>query len=279
MLSKVQKLSLISILILALLVLASIYLPPGIDWRLTYRPAALAVMSGRSPYSIDSYFNAPWTIILLLPFALLPENIGRAALLIIGLGSYAFVIHKLGAKLPALIAFLISPIILHSLLNSNIDWLPLLGLIMPPQIGLLFLAIKPQMGIGVAFFWMIEAWRKGGFLECIRVFWPVVLALLISFVMFGPWPLLFNHTKAVTQDFNASLWPSSIPVGIVLLVAALHRRNIKYAMASSPCLSPYVLFHAWSGALASLASQPIEMIAAVAGLWILVIYRTFSGAL
>ena len=44
-------------------------------------------------------------------------------------------------------------------------------------------------------------------------------------------------------------------------------------MAASPCLSPYVLLHAWSGALASLASLNAEMVAAVIGLWIMVILR------
>jgi hypothetical protein len=44
-------------------------------------------------------------------------------------------------------------------------------------------------------------------------------------------------------------------------------------MAASPCLSPYVLFHAWSGALASIAPLRFEMIAVVIGLWILVILR------
>lgn len=48
-------------------------------------------------------------------------------------------------------------------------------------------------------------------------------------------------------------------------------------MAASPCLSPYVLLHAWSGALASVVSFTPEIIAAVVGLWILVFIRFFSN--
>ncbi len=270
---------LIFVLILVLIVLGSIYLPAGIDWRDTYRPATLAVISGKSPYSVDIFFSAPWGLIPFIPLALLPVNIGRAILLLIGIGSFAFTAYKLGAKPLAMTAFLLSPPVIHCLLNSNIEWLPLLGLIMPPQIGLFFIAIKPQIGIGVGIFWLIEAWRRKGFQEVIRVFWPITLTLLISFLLFGLWPLRFRDTMTLTRAYNASLWPSSIPVGLTLLVASIRTRNVRYALASSPCLSPYVLLHAWVGALVSIVSQPIETITAVVGLWILVIIRAFSGAL
>lgn len=276
---RIAQVVLVCLLTLFLIVLGSLYLPPGIDWTDTYRPASLALLSGKSPYNVDIFFVAPWGLIPLIPFALLPENIGRAILFLLGIGSFAFSAHRLGAKPPALIAFLFSPPVIHCLLNSNIEWLPLLGFIMPPQIGLFFIAIKPQIGIGVGLFWLIEAWRRDGFREIVRVFWPVSLALLISFAIFGLWPLRFNDTLTLTRAYNASLWPSSIPIGLTLLVASIRKRNIKYAIAASPCLSPYVLLHAWVGALVSAVSQPVETITAVIGLWILVIIRAFSGAL
>lgn len=276
---RIAQIALICLFTLILIVVASLYLPPGIDWRDTYRPATLALVSGKSPYSVDIFFIAPWGLIPLIPFALLPENIGRAILFLLGIGSFAFTAHRLGAKPPALIAFLLSPPVAHCLLNSNIEWLPLLGFIMPPQIGLFFIAIKPQIGIGVGLFWLIDAWRRDGFREVIRVFWPVSFALLISFFIFGLWPMRFQDTLSLTRAYNASLWPSSIPIGLTLLVASIRKRNINYAMASSPCLSPYVLLHAWVGALVSVVSQPVETITAVIGLWILVIIRVYSGDL
>ena len=270
---RIAQFTLVCLLALILIVLGSRYLPAGIDWRDTYRPATLALLSGKSPYSVDIFFSAPWGLIPLVPFALLPENLGRATLFLLGIGSFAFTAHLLGAKPLALIAFLLSPPVMHCLLNSNIEWLPLLGFIMPPQIGLFFIAIKPQIGAGVGFFWLIEAWRRGGFREVVRVFCPVLLALLISFAIFGLWPLRFSDTLTLTGAYNASLWPISIPIGLTLLGTSLRKRNIKYAMASSPCLSPYVPFHAWVGALVAIMSEPIETIVAVIGLWILVIIR------
>lgn len=257
---------------------AALYLPEGIDWRDTYRPAALAILNGRSPYSVDIFFAAPWGLLPLLPFALLPANLGRGMLFLVGMVAYAYTAYKLGARPVALAAFLASPPVIHGLLNSNIEWLPLLGFVMPPQIGLFFVSIKPQIGSAVAIFWLVEAWRNGGLREVLRVFLPVTLALLASFALFGLWPMRFQDTLTLTRSYNASLWPGSIPVGVALLVASIYRRNIRFAMGASPCLSPYVLLHAWSGALVAIVNQPVELVAAVVGLWILVFYRAFAGA-
>ena len=68
----------------------------------------------------------------------------------------------------------------------------------------------------------------------------------------------------------------SIPVGLALLVAAVRKRRIEYAMGASPCLSPYVLFHSWSSALVSIVSLEAETVAAVVGLWVVVIIRAVS---
>jgi hypothetical protein len=154
---RIVQITLICLLIIILVVLASLYLPPGIDWIDTYRPATLALLSGKSPYSVDIFFIAPWELIPLIPLALLPENIGRAILLLLGISSFAFTAYRLGAKPSSLIAFLLSPPVAHCLLNSNIEWLPLLGFIMPPRIGLFFITIKPQIGISVGLFWLVEA--------------------------------------------------------------------------------------------------------------------------
>lgn len=68
----------------------------------------------------------------------------------------------------------------------------------------------------------------------------------------------------------------SIPVGLALVVASIRKRKMEYAMGAAPCLSPYVLFHSWSGALAAILSAQAETLIAVAGLWILVILRTIN---
>ncbi len=213
---------------------------------------------------------------MLAPLALLPEAVGRVMLIFCGLISYAFIAHRLKAKLIAIVFLLLSPLVMHMLLNGNIDWLASFGFILPPQLGLFFISTKPQIGIAVAPFWLVEAWRQGGWKLVVRTFAPFTIVLLLSFVIFGFWPSYSFSYGVAEVWFNASLWPMSIPVGLALLVASIRKRKIEYAMAASPCLSPYALFYSWTGALLAIVSSTPETIAAVIGLWILVAIRFFS---
>jgi len=145
--------------------------------------------------------------------------------------------------------------------------------------GLLLVTVKPQVGAGVALFWFVEAWRIGGVREVVRVFAPVTLIVLVSFVIFGLWPTRFVGTVEYSSGaFNASLWPWSIPVGFALLTAAIRRRDMRPAMAAAPCLAPHVVFHSWIVALAAMVKLDVELIAAVVGLWVLVVIRAVTGA-
>lgn len=266
-------------IILAIILL----LPNGVDWTLTFRPAALVLANGQSPYNspkvLAPYAGAPWGLLPLLPLALLPESAGRAVLFFISLGSFAYTAVRLGAKRLALVAFLLSPPVMHCLLNANLDWMPLLGFILPPQIGLFFLAVKPQVGIAVAFFWLVEAWRTGGIRSVARVFGPVGVVLLVSFLFYGLWPMNVIKVSEHTTFWNYSFWPASLPVGIALTIAALRSRNAKFALAASPCFSPHVLLHSWSGVLIAFVNREPELLGAVIGFWTFLIGRAILAGM
>jgi hypothetical protein len=261
-------------IILAVSFLIAPIVPPAVDWTTTFRPATLALLSGESPYGRFYLVHAPWTLVMLTPLALLPEAVGRVMLIFCALISYAFIAHRLKAKPIAIVFLLLSPLVMHLLLNGNMDWLASLGFILPPQLGLFFISIKPQIGIAVAPFWLVEAWRQGGWKLVVKTFAPFTIVLFLSFLIFGFWPSY--SFKVIEVWYNASLWPMSIPVGLALLVTSLRKRKIEYAMAASPCLSPYALFYSWTGALLAIVSSTPETIAAVIGLWILIAIRFFS---
>lgn len=263
----------IGMIIAVLTVLIVNYLPHGVDWRNAFRPATQATLDLKSPYSIDGYYNPPWAIIPLIPLALLPESVGYAFLILLSLAIFSYTAHRLGAKPIVVIAILLSPPVLHSLLNGNIDAFAVLGFVLPPQIGLFFVLIKPQIGIALALYWLIEAWRQGGMRQVIQIFSPITVVMLGSFLLFGLWPLRF--IQEIDLWWNASLWPISIPVGLVLVAAAIRYRQMGFAMVASPCLSPYVLFHAWVGVLFALVSRIPMIIMIVLGLWILVGLQAF----
>lgn len=251
-------------------------LPGGVDWAHFFQPAALKLLMFQSPYDIWGFPSPPWALLPMLPFAILPPAISRAGWFVLSLIMFAWSIYRLGAKPIALAAFVGSPLVMHSLLNANIDWMVIFGFTLPPQIGLFFISVKPQMGSVVALFWLAEAWRKGRGREVARVFAPFTLVLLLSFAVYGFYPEDWV-TEEIGVWWNASLWPLSIPIGLTLAVAAVHRRRMQLAMAASPLLSPYVLFHAYSGALAALASYTVEMVTAVIGLWMLVLIRASTS--
>lgn len=254
--------------------------PPalGIDWRQTYRPASVAILQGRNPYDVSvapdaPFFAAPWGLLPLLPIALLPVELGRAVIMVGGLFVFAYTAKKLGATPIAMIAFLLSPPVMHCIVNANVEWLPLLGFVLPPPIGLFFIAVKPQTGFAVGVFWLVEAWRTGRTRQVVRTFAPISAAFLISFVLYGIWPLRLGTVLTYGSGFNSSLWPLSLPIGLALLVTSIQKRQMAYAMPASPCLSSYVLFHSWSSAMAALITLPLQLITAVVGLWIVVLMR------
>jgi len=158
---KTIQIIIFSIIFFVLILIIADFLPPGIDWDETFRPASLALLNLGSPYDISGFFYPIWTLIPILPLALLPNSIGRAAFMILSLLAYAYSAYKLGGRRFAFVAFLLSPIVMHALLNANLDWMPLLGFVLPPQVGLLLVVIKPQVGWIVALFWFVEAWREG----------------------------------------------------------------------------------------------------------------------
>lgn len=232
----------------------------------------------KSPYSTDvapenPFIAAPWGLVLLILLALLPIDLGRTFLFAISLISFAYSAKKLGANLMAITAFLLSPPVVYCLLRANIEWIPLLGFVLPARIGIFFILVKPQTGFALGIFWFIEAWRNGGWREVCYKFWPVTIVILVSFILFGFWPLNALHILGIAQDFNASLWPISIPFGIVLICLSLFKREAKFAIAASPFLSPYVLFYSWISAIVALSARTLIMISTVFGLWLYAIIR------
>jgi hypothetical protein len=263
----------ITVVLLVLIVVLALYFPFGPDWRMTYHRAANELLAGRNPHDLPHprFLNPVWILLPILPLEPLPMRVGGAIFLMMSLGGFALAAYRLGAKPVAMGAFVASPPVLHCLLNGNIDWIPLVGVTLPPQIGLFFISAKPQIGITVALFWLVESWRKGRAKEVARVFAPVIVALLITFVLFGFW--VQKWTEQPEQWWNASLFPWSVPFGLYCMARAIRQREIKYALPAGPSLSPYVIFHSWSAAVIAVVSRDRWTLAVSAALWVLIVLR------
>jgi hypothetical protein len=243
--------------------------PYGIDWSNTYRPVCWLVLTGHSPYENHWFYNPPWALIPLIPLALLPEAIGRGLLFSISLIILFYVLRKRGASRISLLAFLLSPPGIGLVYGGNIDAIAMLGFILPPPIAIFFLAIKPQVGIGLMIYWFVTYLIERDYRQIVRVFGPLSVAILISILAFPRWIDEGNHLAA-----NSSLWPWSLVLGLVALAHAINRRRSGYAIAAGPALSPYLSFQTWSTPLVALAPHSLEMVAASIGLWLLVVVHS-----
>lgn len=270
-LSRTQQIGLVVVAGLAA-VSVGYFLPGGSDWYNVIRPASRALLSGQSPYSVPFWFSPVWGLLPFLPLALLPAEIGHAILFAVALGAYTYTVGKMNAKPLAMVAFLLSPPIVTALWINSTDWIALLGFVLPPQIGLFFAAVKPQLGLPIAIFWFAEALREGP-REVLRVFGPVAVASGLMIAVYGVSPFLAG-TELINIAHNASLWPASLPVGLGLVAAALRKWDVRYAIAAGPCLSPYVMITSWSAPLLALSASTVEMAAAVGGFWIIAYLQT-----
>jgi hypothetical protein len=242
------------------------------DWLTCFKPAVLQFISGQNPYAGGAcFYNAPWLLIPFIPLAFLPDIPSILVIWVIAVLSVVIVAQKLGASSVTIAILLLSPALGYELFVTNLNWLIALGLILPPQIGLFFLLAKPQLGMVVALFWLVESWRAEGIRKVIKIFAPVAAALLISLIIYGLWPL---HAMWLEDaHWNVSMFPQSIGIGLLLAYHALKSHKIGFAILASPFFAPYVGFHSWVFCLLGLAASPVESLLAVIGLWAFIIFR------
>lgn len=264
---QIALISLFSVLMIAMYFgVLQIWSTVGIDWKETFFPAARAVLNGESPYTVPTFRNAPWTILFLLPFAILSETMGGILFFLASLGVYAWAAYRLQASRLALAVFLLSPPVVYGMRMLNVDIFVLIGFTLPAQLGLFFVLIKPQMGIAMIPFWLFQSYREGGIPKVISTFAPVTLVTGVSFLMFGNW-LSGRQSDLLDSFWNASLWPWAIPIGIVLITLSIRDKRSELAMAASPFLSPYLAYHSWVSVLAGLIRSDFEFVIAVAAMW------------
>lgn len=265
------QLLLVGIGFVILFILAYKVLPLGEDWNDAFRPAAQELIRGRNPYAVSKFFMPPWILILLLPFALLPAKAGYVLLVFSSVTCFLYIAKRSKAPLWLMVLFIFTPPVIFDLWAGNINAFAMLGFLLPPQLGLFLVTLKPQIGIGICIYWLFEAWRKGRFREVFRVFFPVSISILLSVLIYGPW--IFNSLGLLDSDinWNTSLWPMSIPFGLILMAAALRKKNPRYAYAASPFLSPYLAGYSWVVVIYAVLPLPLESVAAIVGFWLAII--------
>ena len=256
------------------------FIPTGIDWTDVLRPATIAFLRLQNPYQIQGSLNPPWLFVLLAPIAILPENIGGALLFWLNLATWMVIAKKLGSgNVICFLAVVTSPMVINSLVAGNVDFLVMWGLLLPPELAIFFLTIKPQVGGAALFYIALRTYHESGTKRVLQIFAIPLALITLSLILYGAWPLEAN--KILNMSWNASPlrmfgWPS-VAIGFIILLFGISRKCPKeganISMASTPFFSPYVGSQSWVAILPSLIKTKALYFMWIA-LWLWVAYRT-----
>lgn len=246
------------------------------DWYHTYYPAARAFLRLENVYqAVPIYFAPPWTLVPLIPFALLPIAAARALFFIAGLFGFSWLAWKINPQPAAVLSFLFSAPVACCLIQGNVEWLPLLGLLMPPQLGLIFLAMKPQTTIAVMVYVIWKAYRQhrqNGRLEglagALATMLPTICLFLASWALYGPWFLRIGGAARAATWTVITPWPWLFPLGLALLYLSIRLDHRPYALAASLLLTPYAIPTTWSAFMLAFIRSKRGMFVASLASWI-----------
>jgi len=201
-----------------------VFLPiPYKDWVTVFRPAAL---NFSHPYfNAGRFFNPPWLLILLYPLAILPPRVGAAILMTISILGIVFYVKSP----PKIIAVILSAPIMMIFRLGQLDGLLIWALMLPYGLGLPLLIAKPQ-GVFLTTIRRLNVKSVGATLGII----------ILSIIIWGHWwQNIIGYFP--DQTVNISLFPYSIPFGILLLYFGWRRDSDSLLAFGSLCFSPYFM--------------------------------------
>lgn len=228
-------------------------------------PASRALVMGGNPYDYGVYIPS-YILLLVYPFTLLPLHLAGALWYVLGITVCLVVLygHNIGKK--ATLLFFLSPPIVHTLAMGNLDWFPLLGLIVPPDCAAFFFLAKPQIGLGFQLALMLTGkltWR--GY---------ILMALCIVSLLGG----LRKSPEIIDVPWDISIkpWVWGILIGLILMWFSLSKNRILPLLESSvigPLFSPYLSIGNLAGVAWALTSKPKLLAWASAIGWLILLGR------
>lgn len=243
-------------------------LPFAVDYENVYRPAIQAWINGANPYTVFGFYNPTWVLALLAPLGLLPVELGRFLFFAISLGLLLFVTWRLKAHPVGQIAVVLSPLAFDSLVWGNIESIVLLGLVLPLPVGLILLALKPQMTWGAMAWLIYRAWKKK---ELFRSILPLGVITLGSWWLYGFYPMIWQRYSS-EAGLNFSFFPYLLPLGLVLLWRAFQTHRLGYALAASPMFFQTLTPTVWLVEFVAIISLTSEVCLATLATWGVMIF-------
>lgn len=210
------------------------------DWSYAYYHVGKTPLD---PYSVRGFLNAPWLAWILAPFTIFPEHLSGAIWMTCAVLLTVWSMHRLQSSMLGIMLCLLSPAAIRYITSGQIGAVSLVGFVllltydkMPIKgLGLVLMSIKPQvLGAGALSYWLnLNRYDK------IRVVLPLVGVLLVSFLLYGFWPLEVNPAE-LNHVVDFSVWPFGIPIGLFLLGWSIWKNKPIAGGLSTYFLVPYV---------------------------------------
>lgn len=120
-------------------------------------------------------------------------------------------------------------------LHGQIDALILAAILLPQEWWMIAGLTKPQVAFGLIF-GIPRA-------KCVRALLLTGLLLVKTLIWFGNWPLqLIRQPTPNRYDGDnlwLGLWPFQVPIGILLILLGISRKDERWLVSASPFLLPY----------------------------------------
>jgi hypothetical protein len=217
----------------------------GLDMRDDILPS---LHNWRAPW-LEGTPLFPWAVLVLMPLRLFTPRAATALINGLSVLLTALVIRNLKGNPLFVIPIMVSPFGNMLFFNGQTDAIVLASILLPAGFDLL-LFWKPQV-IAQAF-WVRVRWRPKTYII------SGICILLLSLWIWGLWPieiLHFAQVNLINGNWNITLWPYSIPIGMGLLYLSIVKNDVGFGLMASPLLFPYVNGASYIGFLAVIASK------------------------
>jgi len=266
--------------VMALTVVLARVMPPGPDYYYTQRPIAERLLHGQTRlYDGYSYglYNAPWSIVLIIPLTLLSVPVGQAVLTVMSFLGIILAVHAVRESERTPVVFVVLAVVnLHTfdlVIRGNLDAFLLAGVGLSwigfqrknpwlLSLGFWLMSIKPvNVALtGLLFLFSIRRWPFRDWLKAASL---LLVSLVVSLLVNGPdWPLRYVNTYKADPPYTyliVTVWRAAgalhLPTALIVALCGialagwgfavwkvgLTQFTLGLALATNLIVSPYAL--------------------------------------
>lgn len=192
------------------------------------------------PYVLIGFVHPVWVPFFVAPFWFLPLEMGALAQTSIYFAAITGVIFKFEGDMRAVWVTLGSYTALDAVIQMNIDWVVVLGLLVPVWASAPLVFAKPQLAVGYYFGLKPKQWLVAGAVGAFFVG--------LTFLIWGFWPLQILEVvgeRSIGRDFNVApmnLMPRllSIAIGVGMAIWAFRLQDPAIGILAWLFFTPYI---------------------------------------